>query len=616
MIEGASVNVKDFGAVGDGVTDDTAAIQVAIDSIDNVAGATNDVPRTVQGLYIPAGQYLITSPLLIYEKDGLSINGDGPMNTQFIVGSTMASATYPAAWQALAEYADLQANPAIFQIAKRRVTGVGSILGGWTNIADIGYSQAGAAAAAWFLTFDGVGFFGRAGGFLKTVHGIYTKDAAQLTITNIYSEGMKDTIKLENTYSSKIDNVRSSYCRKPINILGGTSLDVTNVGASYCDEGYTLYSTYSSANSMACDHWGNGAFAYDVKGLSHSFKGCGCENGLGGILRVVDTADRAGVHFDSCILQGGVADGAINDIAQTTLADFGVSAMFELEGCNATFTNCGLLAEISRPSTNTVFFGAKMTDDVRVTLNLPSDQAVRATRQRLIFHKYAVISGSLAEGWPKVDFQYWPDKDWGNFYLTADATIGSNVTFRPRFDALRGGDKHSEYAIQGDHDGSANAAVLTDTTATWTTNEHVGSILKNITDGSETVVTGNTATTITGVLGGGAENDWDVSDEYQIINGGWTCVRGGTYKFTAQGNLNGDKYGYVGMQVIRPAGYTTITPTERPANSTAITERQIGVTEIYDLVPGDYVRLVIRRFTTANPGYLESGAMMTWEQLS
>lgn len=55
MITGAPVNVKDFGAVGDGVTNDTVAIQAAIDSV--VASA---IPNTV---YFPAGTYKCTTTL-------------------------------------------------------------------------------------------------------------------------------------------------------------------------------------------------------------------------------------------------------------------------------------------------------------------------------------------------------------------------------------------------------------------------------------------------------------------------------------------------------------------------------------------------------------------------
>lgn len=49
MINGAFANVLDFGAVGDGVTDDTAAIQAAIN-------ASN-------GIYFPSGTYFITAAL-------------------------------------------------------------------------------------------------------------------------------------------------------------------------------------------------------------------------------------------------------------------------------------------------------------------------------------------------------------------------------------------------------------------------------------------------------------------------------------------------------------------------------------------------------------------------
>ena len=52
-----TVSVKDFGAVGDGVTDDTVAIQAAIDSY-NAANLKTSV-------YVPPGKYRITSTLFV-----------------------------------------------------------------------------------------------------------------------------------------------------------------------------------------------------------------------------------------------------------------------------------------------------------------------------------------------------------------------------------------------------------------------------------------------------------------------------------------------------------------------------------------------------------------------
>lgn len=61
-----SVSVKDFGAVGDGVTDDAAAIQAALDVVG--ASATN--------LYFPSGVYKTTATLLLSNGDDYWLSGD------------------------------------------------------------------------------------------------------------------------------------------------------------------------------------------------------------------------------------------------------------------------------------------------------------------------------------------------------------------------------------------------------------------------------------------------------------------------------------------------------------------------------------------------------------
>ena len=61
-----TVSVKDFGAVGDGVTDDTAAIQAALDS-----GAKR--------VYIPSGTYIVTASVRIPSE--ITVYGDGTDKT-------------------------------------------------------------------------------------------------------------------------------------------------------------------------------------------------------------------------------------------------------------------------------------------------------------------------------------------------------------------------------------------------------------------------------------------------------------------------------------------------------------------------------------------------------
>lgn len=96
------------------------------------------------------------------------------------------------------------------------------------------------------------------------------------------------------------------------------------------------------------------------------------------------------------------------------------------------------------------------------------------------------------------------------------------------------------YNVKGSHTGANNAAVLTDSGATWTTDQWVGYYIKNTTDGSWGVITANSTTTITATLYGGTDNDWDTSDAYSIVQGlNFSVASGYSHQFMLKVRTSG-----------------------------------------------------------------------------
>ena len=106
-------------------------------------------------------------------------------------------------------------------------------------------------------------------------------------------------------------------------------------------------------------------------------------------------------------------------------------------------------------------------------------------------------------------------------------------------------------SIGGTHTGAANAAVLTDSTASFTVDEWVGYTIYNTTDGSQALITANTATTVTGTLYGGGDNDWDASDAWVMgVNPNADSAAGISHKFmlpTRVGGVDTDGRRFIGL---------------------------------------------------------------------
>lgn len=85
-----TISIKDFGAVGDGVTDDTAAVQAAADAATTIAadfmqyGAFSNAPTAM--IYIPAGNFLISSQITSTAQLVWNLHPNAVISAEYLTG--------------------------------------------------------------------------------------------------------------------------------------------------------------------------------------------------------------------------------------------------------------------------------------------------------------------------------------------------------------------------------------------------------------------------------------------------------------------------------------------------------------------------------------------------
>lgn len=208
------ISAADFGAKGDGVTDDTTALQNAI----NAAFAAK------KALFIPAGVYL-TNPLTIksgnhFAQPGVIIYGDGVNATQIWC---------PNAQDAFI-ISPIVAGDSVYHVAIR----------------DIGILQRDNTGAR---TEDGPGLRVTGAG-IKALGG-----SSHIFLSNVRLNGFRQSAYFADTWDSRFEGVTMGNCHDGLIIDSGTTVEADNCYV-YWSTGtaYRFHCIYSKIGALACDH--------------------------------------------------------------------------------------------------------------------------------------------------------------------------------------------------------------------------------------------------------------------------------------------------------------------------------------------------------------------------
>lgn len=255
------VNVKAYGAKGDGVTDDTAAIQAAIDYAFD-SGSMR--------VYVPAGTYKITSPLLLRSSYDSSVIGQRVWDGHGV---------------------EIFGDNRSTSIIRKDGTAT------WAESADASYSNAD------FMQRDiDAALIPIGQGYGIHVHDLYVYNASTGDETyGIYGTRSRMTIERCNVHSNhkgiaikswfnEIRDARFICPERALYLANGTSTVVERVFVSGCSNPYYVESAYSNLLSVCGD--GCTGDIFTVGGKSIVLSGCGTESvGASHVLTALDGAN-------------------------------------------------------------------------------------------------------------------------------------------------------------------------------------------------------------------------------------------------------------------------------------------------------------------------------------
>jgi parallel beta-helix repeat protein len=179
----AAVNVKTFGAAGDGSTNDTAAVNAAFQ-----AGCS-----TSQSVYLPQGVYLV-DPLNMLNNCGISFYGDGSSKSILRFRSNLSPGVVQSLWSFDAgsgqtlTISDLGLQGEHAELAGLAIDGYSNV-----NINDV--------------TFTNFGTPGYAQNHRSPYDGLYLINSGNATINDVYSIGNERYgVELQAVHNSTVSN--------------------------------------------------------------------------------------------------------------------------------------------------------------------------------------------------------------------------------------------------------------------------------------------------------------------------------------------------------------------------------------------------------------------------